>query len=123
MYYIGWIMIYKGRVRILSLPNVPDIKPEIKLKRKDTLNLLLTSIAMEEISISHILNAEAEKIQYVLKKSPEIRELLDMNRSVERMIRVLIKKEMLLQFKLENVMDLERTSFDLDEDFDEMEVE
>lgn len=80
---------------------------------------------MEEISISHILNAEAEKIQYVLKQCPKIREILDMNLSVERMIRVLIKKEMLLQFKLENVMDLERSSFDLDEDedFDEMEVE
>jgi hypothetical protein len=103
------------------MPNIPDITPRIKLERKDSINLLLTSIAMEEISISHILNAEAEKTQYMLKQSPSIHELLSIDRSLERIIRVLIKKEMLLQFKLENVMDLEKLPTELDEDFDEMD--
>lgn len=99
----------------MSMPNIPNIKPEISLKRSEAINLLLTSIAMEEIGISHILNAEAEKLQYVIGKHPSICELMQVNKSVERMIRSLIKKQMLLQFKLENIMDIE----DLEEKFDE----
>jgi len=92
----------------MSFPNVPDITPEIRLNRKDTINLLLTSIAMEEISISHVLNAEAEKVQHVLKMDVCFEDLMRTNRSLERVIRTLIKKEMLLQFKLENIMDMEK---------------
>jgi hypothetical protein len=47
----------------MSMPNIPDITPDIDLKREDVINLLLTSIALEEIGISHILNAEGEKLQ------------------------------------------------------------
>ena len=36
------------------------------LTRDDALNQLITSIAMEELGLSHILNAEGEKLQYVL---------------------------------------------------------
>lgn len=105
----------------VSMPNVPDIKPEIRLTRREALDLILTSIALEEIGISHILNAEGEKIQYALTREPELSELLDVNRGTERLLRNLIKKEMLLQFKLENVMDLERFGKSLvpDEDEDE----
>jgi len=106
----------------MSLPNVPDINPEITLRRKDAINLLLTSTAMEEIGISHILNAEAEKIQHVLQQHPTIIELLKVNRSVERILRNLIKKEMILQFKMENILDLinenELIREEEEEDFD-----
>lgn len=107
----------------MSLPNVPDINPEITLRRKDAINLLLTSIAMEEMGISHVLNAEGEKIQHVLKQHPTIKELLRINRSVERILRTLIKKEIILQFKMENILDLlnenEVESEDEDCDFNE----
>ncbi len=99
----------------MSLPNIPDITPDIKLKRSEAINLLLASIAMEEIAIAHILNAEGEKIQLVLSQKPSIHELSQINRSTERMIRNLIKKEMLLQFKLENVMDLEEEEEECEE--------
>lgn len=36
----------------MSLPNVPDITPRITLKREEVFHLLLTSVAMEEISLS-----------------------------------------------------------------------
>ena len=80
----------------MSLPNIPDIKPIIKLKRSEVIHLVIASIAMEEISLSHIMNAEAEKIQAILKLNPNITEILEMNRSVERSMRNVIKKQMLL---------------------------
>lgn len=46
----------------MSLPNIPDIAPEISLNRCESINLLLSSIALEEIGLSHIINAEGEKI-------------------------------------------------------------
>jgi hypothetical protein len=47
----------------LSLPSFPDI-PEITIE--NAVGLILLSIAMEELGLSHILNAEGEKLQYVL---------------------------------------------------------
>jgi hypothetical protein len=51
----------------MSLPNVPNITPIITLSRQESITLLLASIAPEEIGLSHILNAEDEKIQRLLK--------------------------------------------------------
>lgn len=92
----------------MSMPNVPDIKPEIILNRSEVINLLLTSIALEEIGLSHIINAEGEKIQKILKEHcVSLHDALKINTSVERMLRNIIKNQMLLQFKLEDVMGLE----------------
>jgi YVTN family beta-propeller protein len=63
------------------------------------------------------MNAEAEKLQFVLGTlgdsdvtlSPaevSLEDLLDVNASVQRTLRDVIKKEMLLEFKFENVLDL-----------------
>lgn len=92
----------------MSMPNIPDIKPEIILKRKEVINLLLTSIALEEIGLSHIINAEAEKLQQVLKdRCLTIHEALLLNSSVDRMMRNVISNQMLLAFKLSDVIKLE----------------
>ena len=40
------------------------ISPSIT--REDVINQILSSIAYEELALSHILNAEAEKIEYIL---------------------------------------------------------
>ncbi|MEK8132665.1 hypothetical protein WMW72_32770 [Paenibacillus filicis] len=97
----------------MSMPNIPDIKPEITLSRSEAINLLLTSIALEEIGLSHIINAEGEKIQrFVKDHCVELDDVLKMNRSVELMLRNVIKNQMLLQFKLEDIMRLEEMSID-----------
>lgn len=110
----------------MSLPNIPDIKPIIKLKRSEVIHLVIASIAMEEISLSHIMNAEAEKIQAILKLKPNITEILEMNHSVERSMRNVIKKQMLLQFKMEDILsywrDGRNNSYHLKDD-DEIEYE
>jgi len=54
----------------MSQANIPNMTPNISLSREDAINLILASIAMEEMSLSHILNAEGEKLQYVLGTLP-----------------------------------------------------
>ncbi|WP_307852050.1 hypothetical protein [Neobacillus rhizophilus] len=79
--------------------------------------MLLASVALEELALAHLLNAEAEKLQFVLGTitptrttfSPAVvslSNLIDLDTSVQRTIRDMIKKEMLLEFKFENILDL-----------------
>lgn len=96
----------------MSMPNIPDVDANVKITYDEAINLLLASIAFEELGLAHIINAEAEKIQYVVgtlkdsrcDKRASVKDLLDVNRSVERVLRNVIKKEMLLQFKLEDTL-------------------
>jgi predicted transcriptional regulator len=100
----------------MSQANIPNITPIISVTMGQVIPLLLSSIALEEIALAHIVNAEAEKIQFVLGTlntsnviSPTtitISNLLTINQSVSQTLKDVIKKEMLLQFKLENVLKL-----------------
>jgi hypothetical protein len=92
----------------MSMPNIPDIKPKIEVKFEESIVLLLSSIALEELSLAHIMNAEAEKIQEVVKNQScnKLADLVNIDKSVERILRDVIKKEMLLEFKFENILEL-----------------
>ena len=103
----------------MSFPNIPEIDASINIILEDSVNLLLASIAFEELGLAHIINAEAEKIQYVLgtledqeppETPPTIDELLEVNRSVDQTLRNVIKNQMLLQFKLEDTLSITTTS-------------
>jgi hypothetical protein len=90
----------------MSMPNVPNITPNIDIEIEEVVNLLLVSIALEELGISHIINAEGEKIQEVIAKHGCVEDLLKIDKSVQTTLRDLIKKEMLLEFKFENILEL-----------------
>lgn len=95
----------------MSLPNIPNITPTISISRTEVINLLLASIALEELGLAHIINAEAEKIQFVLGTlnggshvTPTVPDLIAIDESVQTTLKEVIKKEMLLEFKLEEVL-------------------
>lgn len=98
----------------MSMPNIPNVDAEITISREDSIHLLLVSIAFEELGQAHLINAEAEKIQYILgtlegtgaPTAPTIEELLEANLSVDQMLKNVIKNQMLLQFKLEDAIGL-----------------
>jgi hypothetical protein len=92
----------------MSMPNIPDITPNINITREEVINLLLASIALEELGLAHIINAEGEKIQAVIgdSKCNKLEDLVKIDKSVQTTLRDVIKKEILLEFKLENILEL-----------------
>ena len=62
---------------------------------------IIESVALQETALSHILNAEGEKIQKMVALpdvTPEV--LLATNKSVESMVNAVSRLEMILQSKL-----------------------
>ncbi|MGV3270712.1 collagen-like protein [Bacillus sp. CIS52] len=94
----------------MSQPNLPNITPVVTHSRDDTIDLLLSSIAMEELGMAHILDAEGEKIQYALGTIPgltgppsSLTDILNLNESVRHTLDSLMKQELLLGSKLDSI--------------------
>ena len=69
--------------------------------RSQAVTDIIESVALQETALSHILNAEGEKIQKVVAMSdvtPEV--LMAVNKSVESMVGAVSRLEMILQSKL-----------------------
>lgn len=63
---------------------------------------VIESVALQQTALSHILNAEGEKIQAVLAMGNVcVDDLLLVNKSVESMVNSITKLEIMLQSKLE----------------------
>ena len=94
----------------MSQPGIPDISPTITIERDQVLTLLLASIAVEEMGLAHILNAEGEKMQLAFAKSQDegicLNQIIEVNTGVERVIRSITRLQLLLAEKLENVVTL-----------------
>ena len=70
--------------------------------REQAITDIIQSIALQETALSHILNAEGEKMQAIIAApnvTPE--QLLALNKSVEMLINSVTRLEMMLQAKLE----------------------
>jgi hypothetical protein len=92
----------------MSLPSFPK---NTGITREDAINQILSSIAMEELGLSHILNAEGEKLQYTLGTLPgvnspkaTIEDLLAVNGSVKGLLEAAAKNQQTLSEKLEIVL-------------------
>ncbi|MGL4345635.1 MAG: hypothetical protein ACRCTE_10580 [Cellulosilyticaceae bacterium] len=97
----------------MSMPSIPDLKPNVSLTRDDSINIILSSIGMEELSLAHILNAEAEKIQFALGtletaggQAASMEQILETNKMAGKMLRDVIKNQMLLGMKMEDTVEL-----------------
>ncbi|WP_212508843.1 hypothetical protein [Litoribacterium kuwaitense] len=95
----------------MSQPNIPNITPSVTINKEDAINLILSSIAMEELGLSHILNAEGEKLQYVLGTLPglsgpaaTIDDILNVNESVRNTLDSAMRNQMFLQGKMESAL-------------------
>lgn len=68
---------------------------------------VLQSIALEETAISHILNAEGEKIQKVLSlHNCDCKDILEANKSVQDTVEKITSLEVVLKTKLELIIPL-----------------
>lgn len=76
------------------------------ISRRQAITDVIESIAMEEKAVSRILDAEAKKICEAINACrPEIQDFLSIDQSACDCIKSLIKLQMLLQFKLEEIKD------------------
>ncbi|MEG1066726.1 MAG: choice-of-anchor A family protein [Erysipelotrichaceae bacterium] len=69
--------------------------------REQAIYGIITSVALEQTALAHIINAEGEKIQAALAMKLTEEELLIINNSVEETVREIKKLESILQAKLE----------------------
>lgn len=93
----------------MSLPTFPTISPP--LTTCESLNMILASIAMEELGLSHIINAEGEKLQYVLgtlnngqDKGASVEEVLSVNKSVKCLLDSIMQNQVILKSKMDNAL-------------------
>jgi len=112
----------------MSMPNIPNVTPDIDIDRDDAVNLLIASVAFEELALAHIVNAEAEKIQFVLgtlesdvtpPAHPTLDQLIELNEAVGSMLKKVIEKEIILSFKLEDAIKLLEMGDEDDDDHDD----
>lgn len=94
----------------MSMPSFPP--GGANLTREEALTMIIASIAMEELALSHILNAEGEKLQYILGTLPGSKpcaghqDVLAVNKSVASLLDVVAQNQMLLKSKLEKVLEV-----------------
>lgn len=81
--------------KALCGPSCIEIEPQ-----QMSLNRLLESIALEETALAHLINAEAHKIQQTIETLKGTKEITALQESVNKVLAVCIKCEILLHFKL-----------------------
>ncbi len=93
----------------MSMPNFPTIDPP--LEREGLLNRMIASIALEELGLSHIINAEGEKLQFLLGTLPgltggaaTIEDVLSANKTTRGTLDNMMSNHMMLSTKFKSVL-------------------
>ena len=94
----------------MSMPSFPPCGAD--MTKDEALTMIIASIAMEELALSHIINAEGEKLQYILGTlpgGPKVcagpQEVLAVNKSVTELLNTVMQNQMLLKGKLEKALE------------------
>ena len=88
----------------MTMPTFPKNDPP--LTREGNLNEIISSIAVEELSLSHLLNTEGEWLQYVpgtlpgLDGTASLDEVMQVNQSVKDTPADIVEQQMALSSKL-----------------------
>ncbi|MEF9958929.1 MAG: hypothetical protein RR090_06450 [Niameybacter sp.] len=95
----------------MGMPQIPEGKNRPDFD--ETMIDLLESVALEEMALSHIVNAEGEKLQEVMRQYSEtcigFCQVQDACKSSQSMMQSVIMKEWLLLNKLNIIMDVKRS--------------
>lgn len=94
----------------MSVPNIPDVCPEISLDMDDVIKLMLSSISFMQISLSNLVAEESEQLEFVMSKKDDyctIDELLSLNKSIEKVIDSVSSIESLLVTKLKYIREIQ----------------
>jgi len=111
----------------MSMPKFPEL-PDLDIE--SSVAQILSSIAMEELALSHIINAEGEKIQYILgtlegsspSENPTIDQVLEINESVKDMLNTISMNQMFLMGKMSTVLNANK-EYEKNKDKDKKEKE
>lgn len=94
----------------MSMPSFPPCGAD--MTKDEALTMIIASIAMEELALSHIVNAEGEKLQYILGTLPgsckpcaSTQEILAVNQSAAALLDTVMQSQMLLKGKLEKALE------------------
>lgn len=95
----------------MSMPKFPEDAGNIT--RDNAINQILSSIAMEELGLSHIINAEGEKMQYILgtlegaatlETPPTVDQVLQANESIQKTLSTIMAQQMFLSGKMSDAL-------------------
>ena len=94
----------------MSLPSFPNVDPPIQ--QENAVNQILSSIALEELGLSNILNAEGEKLQYILGTLPglsgpaaAVEDVLSANESVRDLLKTAVQNQLFLKSKMQEALE------------------
>ena len=94
----------------MSVPNIPNITPEICLEDNSVANLMLSSIALEEIALSHLIEAESLKLTSYINSnscsSNYFDEVLTINKSIESILDKVHSIESILTNKVKMISEM-----------------
>lgn len=102
-YFLSHILINISCYKDIISPN--DCNNNHSTKCNNSNNDIIESIALIETSLSHILNAEGEKIQKGIKLSKSISDLICINKSVNTTLIHIISLENILYEKLISILE------------------
>lgn len=94
----------------MSVPNIPDVCPEISLDIDDVIKLMLSSISFMQISLANLVAEQSEELEYVMSKKDSyctMDELLCLNKSVEKTVSDISTIESLLVTKLKCIREIQ----------------
>jgi len=106
----------------LSQANIPNITPNISVTKEQSIHLLLSSIAMNELAFSHLVNAEAEKLQAFVAFAQETDEVytkdfIEMNQAVSHFLEDITMGQWLSLKKLDRTITLIHQETESDDDY------
>lgn len=93
----------------MSMPKFPEPNPDFT--QEQAMIMILSSIALEEAALSHIMNAEGEKIQHILNQtrcgdhSAYLNSIVEVNKSVTNLLETVQQNQTILKNKMGKVLE------------------